>query len=447
MNILLLGKVPPIQGGVSAQTYHTVVELALRGHSVDVVTNAEEVEANHRVYLFDHDRERLTLDAPPGRLNIHATEPLLHRSYIPWAAPYATALFGLALSVARERQPDVVVGWYFEPYGIVAAQVAATLRLPLVLIHAGSDLGRLARNPHLGEAYRWAIGTAQAVLTGMRSDSTREQLARLGVSDDKVYELPIGRLPKYFTPSVQPLDLVTVLTHRSEWPNTEFHAGALPEQANDLALQLLTHDVTAVGIFGKISAVKGTFVLLSALGELARSGRDFIFLVACGGRPRTLSELATRLEEEPTLKARTLLLPLVAPWRVPELLRLIDVGCFLERDFPIPFHSPRVPREILASGTCLVSTREILSKQPFYESLVDSKNVVEIQDPRDGTLAARLDFLIADREAMRVIAKHGLYLSQTCEKFFSQTDPVADAFERLGRDKLSGILTQVESRI
>ena len=47
MRICILGKFPPIEGGVSHQTHLAAHELARRGHDVAVVTNAAQVE--HRV--------------------------------------------------------------------------------------------------------------------------------------------------------------------------------------------------------------------------------------------------------------------------------------------------------------------------------------------------------------------------------------------------------------
>jgi hypothetical protein len=40
MRLCLIGKYPPIQGGVSARTYQLAHGLARRGHDVYVVTNA-----------------------------------------------------------------------------------------------------------------------------------------------------------------------------------------------------------------------------------------------------------------------------------------------------------------------------------------------------------------------------------------------------------------------
>ena len=52
MRICLVGKYPPIQGGVSAQTYWFAQELANQGHQVHIVSNADEVEAGYRTTIY-----------------------------------------------------------------------------------------------------------------------------------------------------------------------------------------------------------------------------------------------------------------------------------------------------------------------------------------------------------------------------------------------------------
>src|SRR6266508_3253452 len=51
VRICFVGKYPPIQGGVSAQTYWAARGRAGRGHEVFVVTNAAEVEDAYRIHL------------------------------------------------------------------------------------------------------------------------------------------------------------------------------------------------------------------------------------------------------------------------------------------------------------------------------------------------------------------------------------------------------------
>jgi hypothetical protein len=62
--------------------------------------------------------------------------------------------------------------------------------------------------------------------------------------------------------------------------------------------------------------------------------------------------------------------PPLPPWRVPGFLRSLDIVFYLENRFPIQFHSPILVREILASGACLVCSREVADKLPYRQNLV-----------------------------------------------------------------------------
>ena len=51
MRICIIGKYPPIQGGVSTRTYLAAHALAQRGHEVHVVTNAKEAVPPFRMHM------------------------------------------------------------------------------------------------------------------------------------------------------------------------------------------------------------------------------------------------------------------------------------------------------------------------------------------------------------------------------------------------------------
>ena len=55
MRICIVGKYPPIQGGVSMRTYWTAYCLAERGHEVHVVTNAKEASPPFRMHMRPED--------------------------------------------------------------------------------------------------------------------------------------------------------------------------------------------------------------------------------------------------------------------------------------------------------------------------------------------------------------------------------------------------------
>jgi hypothetical protein len=58
VRICIIGKFPPIQGGVSMRTYWTAHALAMHGHEVHVVTNAKEVRAPFRMHMRPEDWTR-----------------------------------------------------------------------------------------------------------------------------------------------------------------------------------------------------------------------------------------------------------------------------------------------------------------------------------------------------------------------------------------------------
>ncbi|ESY71135.1 MULTISPECIES: glycosyltransferase [Mesorhizobium] len=446
MRILIVGKYPPIEGGVSRRVYSTARTLAERGHVVYLLTNAREVEASFRQCILDDDSE---MESTTSRISVFHVEEISERAYIPFANPYGSKLFGLGLSIGRDFRPDIVVGWYFEPYGLVAAQVARALNLPYIVCHAGSDIGRLAQHHNLKSAYEWMLEHASGVLTSGHSPSVRAKLSDLGIQESKLFELPIARVETMFSrPSRQGRPTIEMYRKQfREWVTPIGLEPALLEQLTNANEPPIDWSIPTIATYGKVGTVKGSFDLVSGLAALAQDGLRFNFLTVAGGWREVLQRYYSEIAAHPSLLKRTTFLPLVAPWHVPDLITSSDVVCFLERNFPIEFHAPRVPREVLATGTCLVCSSEVARKQPFAESLVDGKNFIEITDPTNiSEVAKRLGALIEDRIACKVIGKHGYYLSSTCERFF-HPHPVAAAIEQIGRSVLPANTNEADFQI
>jgi glycosyltransferase involved in cell wall biosynthesis len=181
--------------------------------------------------------------------------------------------------------------------------------------------------------------------------------------------------------------------------------------------------VFALGSYGKVGTTKGSYDLLRALARLADAGLEFVFLTASCGHADVLRKYYETIMRSAALAQRTILLPPVAPWRIPGFVRRCDAVCFLERDFPIHFHGPAVPREILAAGRCLVCSAEVARKRPYAGALVDERNAVVIADPTDEkALASRLKRLIEDRDGAAGIGRQGRKLVA----FWNQELPTID---------------------
>src|SRR6516225_9308974 len=105
MKICIIGKFPPIQGGVSVRTYWSAHDLAARGHEVHVVTNAKEARPPFRIHMRRQDWKRCEEargatsgnGASGGSIKVHWTDPIDNSQfYIPMASPFVSKLAATA---------------------------------------------------------------------------------------------------------------------------------------------------------------------------------------------------------------------------------------------------------------------------------------------------------------------------------------------------------------
>ena len=197
MRICVIGKYPPIQGGVSIRTYRTAHALAARGHDVDVVTNAREVRPPFRMHMRAQDWARCEARHGAGAVRVHWTDPVdTSQSYIPMASPFVTKLATIAAGVHAASPFDVIYSHYMEPYGIAGHLLAQMTGVPHVVRMAGSDAGRLWRHPQFEALYDHVLRSAEAVvLAGAVADrAVRRGVDAARVANGGPYVLPADEL-------------------------------------------------------------------------------------------------------------------------------------------------------------------------------------------------------------------------------------------------------------
>ena len=414
MKIMVIGKYPPIEGGVSASTYWTCRILAEVGHEVHVVTNALEVEPQFRMWLQPEDEIMLKTDftgTGKGRVFVHTPEPIRPEAYIPWTNPYVTRLTGLALSVAKSYGCDLIYAYYYEPYGVVAAIVSSWLGVPYRVRHAGSDIGRLALIPELGEVYREVLGRAERVITS--GPRHKERLEKLGAKSDSllfddVYSVPTD----YFNPKASPLDIKSISDQTDRWCEEIGYHPELRERIGRINSTTVDFTVPFVGVYGKIGETKGSFDLLEAFTKC----RNVNLVAMVNGYDRPFSQFLGEIENK-SIIGRVTILPFLPHWRVPSFIRACRAVCFLERKFPITFHTPMVPREVLACGGCLVCSQEAANKSSFAANVADWKNMVIVNPEDHAGLAIAIQKLVKDESLARTIGYYGHNLSSSMENF------------------------------
>ncbi len=359
--------------------------IAELGHDVAVVTNAPEVEHAYRMLLDDDDAAWLepTFEGG-GRVRVFSPQPNsgdLH--HIPHSPAYVSRLAGLATDVIRSQSSEVIFSYYLEPYGVAAHMASGWAGVPYVVRHAGSDLGRLMKDPGFRTTFREVLVRADVVQTGAEC----EPFIAMGVDPDRIWQSRVFPLPPIFHGPIQPLDLNDLV-------------GRVQRQSDDWTTHMSASSpdpsLPTVGVYGKLGAVKGSFDLLRALALLRREGIRFNLVAISQGRA---TQRFIELIKSNDLADCASVLPFMPHWRIPSFIRACTCVCCLERDFPISFHGPTLPREVLATGTCLVVSQEVFEKQEFRARAVRDQHLIVVDDPKQAdVLAASLRRPLTDPE-------------------------------------------------
>lgn len=346
MRILIVGKYPPIEGGVSSHTYWLARGLGEAGHEVSVVTNADRVEDMYRARIDMSDHETQHEYQPKGvKVFSLQHEPPMH---IPFSEGYVTRLTNMGLRVIAERGADVIYAHYLEPYAVAAYMLKHFTRLPIVVRNAGSDIHRLLRDKDYSLVLGRVLTRADALLV---TRNLRNFIQTLGVPRRRLGMLPNRALHPMFSPDGDTFDVSPYFAPESKGP-------------------LITY-------LGKAATNKGIMETLDALSQYKG---DFRLLFVAQGK--MLQQMKDRVINDPALVGRVGFCSFVAPWVVPSILRATDIMLHLENRFPVPIHGPTQPYEAIASGTPLLMSNEMYKKiQAAFPQTHQRLSVVA--DPED----------------------------------------------------------------
>ena len=399
MKICMIGKYPPIQGGVSMRSYWTAQLLAARGHEVHLVTNAKGIEIPYRMYMRPEDWAACESEYDDGFVRVYWADPMDGTQMrIPRGYSHVTKLSSLALEAAEANDVDLFYSFYTEPYSVAGHMVARLTDLPHVIRTAGSDIGRLWQHPQFAPLYNALYRSADGIVC---SRAVAERMQAAGVARDRLWlDLETVGIAPVFAADGPALDVPALIASVREGDD---------DGLKELIFGEYDPERVYFGVYGKLGRSKGTFPLLAALKRLADLGYN-VGLLAMAHMP---SRRGRRHEfhdylRENGMDSLVLQIPYLPHWRVPEFIRRCIAVCCLEQDFPIVFHRPVVAREVLTSGTPLVGSAEVVSKIGPTDRLIDGVNCVVIRDVNDvDNLAARMKALVDDPDAAREIGAHG----------------------------------------
>lgn len=162
MNILFIGKYPPVEGGTATAAYWRHKELKKYNIEFEVITCI----LNESEYFIPNSDIDEKVHVISDRIPWH----------IPYSQLYAEQLISQALAIAEKREFDAVEGSYLFPYGFAAYVVAKILDKPLILRHAGSDLNRIISTQQLDIILKKMTSEAKIIVTYRDCEHTWHEL-------------------------------------------------------------------------------------------------------------------------------------------------------------------------------------------------------------------------------------------------------------------------------
>ncbi len=157
------------------------------------------------------------------------------------------------------------------------------LHKPVVLRHAGSDVGRLSLHPDLKSTYGWMLKNSQHILT---SSGMGNILCGLGAPRNHLRIIDSARLPGLFGAPQKKLNVDDYASNFSKWASLTTVPDEIIKSIQEANSKEFDYTKPTICCYGKIGVTKGSFAILQALDEIAKRKIDFNFIsVACGHVP------------------------------------------------------------------------------------------------------------------------------------------------------------------
>lgn len=280
MNILFIGKYPPIEGGTASAAYWRHNGLKKYDIEFEVVTCI----SNESEYLIPNNGMNEKVHVITERIPWH----------IPYSQLYAEQLISKALVVATNREFDAVEGSYLFPFGFAAYVVAKILKKPLILRHAGSDLHRIISTHQLDEILRKMTDEASVIVTYKDCEKTWKELnpnAKLFLSERYVPN------PSAFYSGGNSQNAVFLGKITEKWDRKQFdyYLSKLKEYGYDGAISVYSNEYTIcafIDYFKKcgFEILQHSFVLPQDVPDILRNAKYVL-----------LSEIPSGIPEESNL--------------------------------------------------------------------------------------------------------------------------------------------------
>ncbi len=395
MRICIISKYPPIEGGVSTRVYWLVKALGERGHEVHIVTNAQEVENEYKERVGSNEQEYI-----PKNVHLHSTRSDNNLWHIPFSKAYAERIANLAIEIIEKYNIQLIDSYYILPYGIAAYIAKNITGRPQILRHAGSDMGKLFGSSSYNTLFKTIFERVDKIIT---IPPLKKMFLSLAIPESKIaFDEKVSVDTKAFNPEV------------SLFPLSDY----IEKKIRECPI------ITYIGKINYYWKSKGLSELIEAVKDIED---DFLLLFVANGKG--LPEFRSLVREK-NLEKRSIFLEFVPPWKIPSVIKLSTCVVVPEREFPIQYHTPILPREVMAVGKCLILSKELYNKG-CYGNLTNGKNILLIDPKNTRQFRTIIEDIIRHPDTASRIGQNAYKFSRQIENFDEYIDLTINLYTSL----------------
>lgn len=161
MKILLIGKYPPMQGGISSKTYWLYKSLEKKGFEFKIVTFQDD---KYSIQGFDSDSNVVI---------VNEKKPPWH---LPPTSLLADRLINSSFKTVESFDPDIIETNYLWPFSNAALMISKMIKKPFLIRHAGSDIQKFHGDNEFREIMGLYFKNASVVITNVTSRQLIEEM-------------------------------------------------------------------------------------------------------------------------------------------------------------------------------------------------------------------------------------------------------------------------------
>lgn len=336
MNVCMITKFPPIQGGMSSTAYWLARGLAEDGVDVTVLTNSNIVERDYCITGAEFDND--------SNLDVKCID-ISDQFIIPRRSYDLISFFDKFWKIYKNKKIDVIDAHYLVPYGIVAYVLHKITGIPYILRHGGSDVEKFLKRGVYDDLFADVIENAACVNTidkYVQSLSPHYEEFPMFIPNEKLF---------------------------NEKNRKEIHEG----------------DKIRIAYIGKVLRLYDDRDLTSIVNAFRplKDKVSLIFLAQGAGMEDFKANVDTSFVEFQDF---------IPPWRMPEFYKTIDYVVYHVNKNPIPDWSNVVLEAFMSGVKVLTDNKKFFNSfTPFFGNIMDRILEVDLESGGDKIYSQLLD--------------------------------------------------------